>query len=68
MFAGFNAGYDLKTGNDQRVQPFGGELRIRTQFVSGEAAKAIADDPDTVVRVVNVTETPLGAATPAGRH
>src|SRR5215471_14007825 len=48
MFAGFRANYDPGT------QPLAGDLRIRTQFASGQAATMIAGDPDTVVRVVNV--------------
>jgi hypothetical protein len=58
VFAGFNAHYDSAT------QPLAGNLRIRTQFASGQAATAIAGDPDAVARVVNVTDVPLGALTP----
>jgi len=58
MFAGFRANYDPGT------QPLAGDLRIRTQFASGQAATMIAGDPDTVVRVVNVSDIPLGAPTP----
>ena len=58
MFAGFNAHYDPAT------QPLAGNLHIRTQFASGQVALMIAGDPDTVVRVVNVTDRPLGAPTP----
>jgi hypothetical protein len=58
MFAGFNAHYDPGT------QPLSGNLHIRTQFASGQAALMIAGDPDTVARVVNVTGQPLGAPTP----
>jgi hypothetical protein len=58
MFAGFAAQYDSAT------QPLAGNLRIRTQFASGQAALAITGDPDAVVRVVNVSDIPLGALTP----
>jgi hypothetical protein len=58
MFAGFAVHYDPAT------LPFAGNLRIRTQFASGQAATTIAGDPDTVARVVNVADIPLGALTP----
>lgn len=58
MFSGFAAHYDSST------QPLTGNLRIRTQFASGEAALGIAGDPNAVVQVVNVSDIPLGALTP----
>jgi len=58
MFAGFAAHYDPAT------QPFAGSLRIRTQFASGQAATMIAGDPNAVIRVVNVSDIPLGGLTP----
>jgi hypothetical protein len=56
MFAGFRAAYDT-VQKDNVVQPFAGSLRIRTQFASGAAAKAIAADPNTVARVVDVSNS-----------
>jgi hypothetical protein len=55
MYAGFRAAYDPKVvGTD--VQPFGGDLRIRTQFASGAAATAVAGDPAVVAKIVDVTK------------
>jgi len=56
MFAGFAAHYDSAT------QPLAGNLRIRTQFASGEASTVIAEDPDAVLQVVNVSGAPLFTA------
>jgi hypothetical protein len=41
MFAGFKAAYDPGVDANQKLQPFAGDLRIRTQFASGGAVKAI---------------------------
>jgi hypothetical protein len=59
MFAGFKAAYDPGIGANQSAQPFAGDLRIRTQFASGQAAKAIAGNPSAVLQVVNVSGEPL---------
>jgi hypothetical protein len=53
MFAGFRANYDPGT------QPLAGDLQIRTQFASGQAALAIAGSPPAVLQVVNVSGVPL---------
>lgn len=64
MFAEFKAAYDPGIGANNTPQPFAGNLRIRTQFASGQAALAVAGNPDAVVRVVNVSDIPLGGLTP----
>jgi len=62
MLAGFKAAYDREIGVNQGAHPFSGDLRIRTQFASGQAAWLIAGNPSAVLQVVNVSGVPLFTA------